>query len=100
MFKAIEVAKPDQWIELKSPYVGYKAPTTVVHPTVRSNSRYSRIRSRPQSQTNIEGIQEADEAALEKLDSHSLTDLNRIKLEMTADVTLYENFILLLFIGN
>ena len=60
-----------------------------MHPTVRSNSRYSRIRSRPQSQTNIEGIQEADEggaAGLDKLDSHSPSDLNRIKLEMTGEV--------------
>jgi hypothetical protein len=83
-----EMAKPDQWIELKSPFVGYKASTTVLHPTIRSNSRYSRIRSRPQSQTNIEGIQEADEITgnLEKVDSNSPTDLNRVKLDVNAEV--------------
>lgn len=68
--------------------MGYKASSTVLHPTVRSNSRYSKIRSRPQSQTNIEGIEEADEAIgnLEKLDSLSPSDLNRIKIDMAGEV--------------
>jgi hypothetical protein len=50
---------------------------------LRTNSRYGRIRSRPQSQTNIEGIQEADEAisTMEKLESEP-ADLSKIKLEV------------------
>lgn len=41
------------------------------------------MRSRPQSQTNIEGIQEADEAisTMEKLESEP-AELNKIKIEV------------------
>lgn len=76
--------KPDQWVELKSPYIGVKSQlTTPVLPTNRANSRFGKIRSRPQTSFE-EGIQELDErllmANLEK--SESPTDLQKIKIDI------------------
>ncbi|CAF0778069.1 unnamed protein product [Brachionus calyciflorus] len=66
--------KPDQWVELKSPFCGYKASSNVnVIPTNRSNSRFGRLRSRPQ--TAIQGIEERDENKLESFISDSQSDL-------------------------
>ena len=58
LLKAVVPKKPDQFIELKSPYVNYKTPppTNIAVQPVRSNSRFSnKIRSRPQT------VQEIDE---------------------------------------
>jgi hypothetical protein len=82
---AVIPVKPDQYIELKSPYVGYKTPSAIpVMVTNRTNSRFSRMRSRPQ--TGIQGIEEIDEKsilALENLKSESPTELNRINVDVT-----------------
>ena len=87
--KATIIIKPDQFIELKSPYVGYKSSSSIpLAPTARANSRYSRIRSRPQSEQNIQGIDEADE--LNNSDHYktpeSPNELNRTKLDTNNEV--------------
>lgn len=78
VIKAVIPAKPDQWVELKSPFVGYKTTTPIqVVPTNRANSRFSsKMRSRPT--TAIEGIEEIDEKIdLENLNSDSINDFLR-----------------------
>lgn len=99
--------KPDQFVELKSPYVSFKsmpgsAATTatahVPHPprTTRSpSSRFGaagRSRSRPQTSVIDEGIQELDEKALvDQMMPHSEspTDLNKIKIDIAhVEVTI------------
>jgi len=85
---AVIVAKPDQWVELKSPYVGYKSSSTLpLGPTTRSNSRFSRMRSRPQSGVNIQGINEVDEfgdhTVASNIEPEMFTqELNKSKLEI------------------
>ena len=78
--------KPDQFIELKSPFVGYKAqPVLPVIHTARAGSRFSKMRSRPQ--TAITGIEEMDEKnLLENLKSESPTELNKINLDIDVSV--------------
>lgn len=96
--------KPDQFVELKSPYMTYKAMcTTPAVPTtphmVRSSSTSSRIgggrtRSRSRPQTSFdEGIQEIDEKqSVDQLMPHSEspTDLNKIKLDITTNANSHE----------
>ena len=56
--------KPDQWVELKSPYASYKASNPVpISKTVRL-SRYNKIMSRAQTGISI-GIEETDESDTE-----------------------------------
>lgn len=81
-FKVTAPAKPDQWIELKSPYCNYKTATPVsVMQTNRSNSRYGRLKSRPQ--TAIQGIEEIDEKKFDNTLSDSQTDLKTVDIEVS-----------------
>ncbi len=53
----------------------------------RSNSRFSRMRSRPQSQANIQGIDEAEEFAnSEEAVAESSHELNKAKLDIHNEV--------------
>lgn len=87
---AAVVTKPDQWVELKSPYVGYKAQTLQpLAPTTRSNSRFSRMRSRPQTGVNVQGIEETEENGdlldnppADQFASESINELNKTKLDI------------------
>ena len=68
---------------MKSPYIGYKSSISVPLPhTTRAGSRFSRIRSRPQ--TAIQGIEEIDEKGtdIEKQGSDSPTDLTKVNLNL------------------
>ena len=84
------MTKPDQWVELKSPYVGYKAQTLQpLAPTTRSNSRFSRMRSRPQTGINVQGIEETEENGdlldkppADQFSSESINELNKSKLDI------------------
>ena len=103
ILKATIIVKPDQFVELKSPYVGYKSSSSIpLAPTARANSRYSRIRSRPQSEQNIQGIDEADE--LNNSDHHKTADspneLNRAKLDANNEVTFVFLIKIILFFKN
>lgn len=80
--KVTDPVKPDQWIELKSPYCNYKAPTPVsLTASNRSNSRFGRLKSRPQ--TSIQGIEEIDEKKLENSLFDSQSDFKNIDTEVS-----------------
>lgn len=97
VFKDPTPPKPDQFVELKSPYVGVKSASSPLAPLQNrsTSSRFARTRSRTQLSLD-EGIQELDEKAanVDQMMPHceSPTDLNKIKLEITH-VDVYKRLI-------
>lgn len=97
VFQDPEAPKPDQFVELKSPYVTYKIACTTPsaphgHRSSTGSSRFAaRSRSRPHTSFNEDDIQEIDETkntVVEHLMPHSEspTDLNKIKLDISVHV--------------
>ena len=84
-----ELAKPDQWVELKSPYVGYKTQKLLpISNTIRT-SRYNKIISKGQTGIGI-GIEESSE----EIEPESPTDLQAVRLELAAPSEVWFYFLI------
>ena len=78
----VQPPKPDQWVELKSPFVGYKTPASLAaaaaaavaaHSHRRGSSRFSNRITHSRPATVIQGIEELDEKRIDNMfesDSH------------------------------
>jgi hypothetical protein len=82
--------KPDQWIEIKSPYIDLKPnpqPLPSIVPTVRSTSRFSRV-TKSRLEGHVDGIDEKEENIedLEGIPVENNNQINNTEADVNNDV--------------